>query len=228
MPKTPSLITFILLFFASGLFSSCLTAKKMDHYLALQYNNELPVPARKKNTDIIIISSVPSAVTAISNSNQKTSKFLPLLVYWQWEYKVNCELNPTIGIVRFTNAINSQANKDLKEKLNGRKLELKVEQMPISFAIVDKAHSIFLLLYAFGWEKVYRAPDTSDLVVSYQLTQGDTSIKTGKISIKNNAQNNGLRYFQSWKSAVREQLADNDVNITKMSQAFVDRLLEEL
>ena len=226
--KTPSFASLIFLSFAVILFSGCLTGRKMDKYLALQYNNELPKPAKKKNTDITVTSNITFPGSDISNSTNKTSKMLPLLLYWQWEYRVSSTLNPAIGIIRFTNAINSSANRALNNKLQGRKLELTVEQIPASFALVDKSHLIFLVLYAINWEKVYREPETKDLVVSYKLVQTDNTVKTGKISIKNNAKINGLRFFQSWKSATREELADYDANVNKMSRDFVDRLIEEL
>ena len=199
----------------------------MDHFVGEQYNNQLPKEdKKKKGSDITVSSAIATTFTNVSNTVQKTSKVLPLVVYWQYDYRHTCTLNPTIAVTNFSNAINSLANKGLSQKLNGQKLELTVEQAPNTFALVDKSHMIWLI-YAFSWDKIYIEPDTKDLVVSYKV-QGTDAVKAGKISIKNSAQNTGVRFFQSWKSATSEQLADYNANLTTMTKAFVSKLMEEL
>jgi hypothetical protein len=38
--------------------SGCLTAKKMDQFVAEQYNNKLPAPVKKKDPAIIVTSAI--------------------------------------------------------------------------------------------------------------------------------------------------------------------------
>jgi hypothetical protein len=216
---------FAVLFLSVTLFSSCLTSQKMDKFVAAHYNNQLP--KEKKKTDITVTSKVTYPSNAISTTVQKTSKVLPLLVYWQMDYRHTCTLNPAIAVNQFATTINTLSSKGLNQKLNGQRLELSVEQIPTAFALVDKAHMIWLV-YAISWEKVYMEPDAKDLIVSYKLLQNDNTEKTGKITVKSTARNQGLRYFQSWKSATSEQLADYSTNITAMSKTFVTKLMEEL
>ncbi len=197
----------------------------MDRFVAEQYNGEIPGEPKKK-PGIIISSNIPTS-SNISTTVQKTSKVLPLIVYWQWDYRHTCSLNPAIGITTFSNAINSFSNKSLIPKLNGQTLELTVEQIPSAFAIVDKAHVIWVI-YAFSWDKIYVEPDVKDLIVSYKLLQNNNTTKAGKISIKNNDQNRGIRFFQSWKSATTEYLEDYNAGITTMTKAFISKLIEAL
>ena len=208
-------------------FSSCLTSKKMDRFLSEQYNHQLPKLDKKKTPEIIVTSTVPSGPTAISTTVQKTSKVLPLIIYWQFDYRHTSTLNPAIAINYFTNTINSIASKGLSQKLAGKKLQLTVEEVPNAFALVDKAHIIWIV-YAFSWDKIYMEPDFKDLVVSYQLLENDTPVKTGKISIKSSAQNQGIRFFQSWKSATSEYITEYNAGITNMTKSFVTKLIEEL
>lgn len=208
-------------------FSSCLTSKKMDRFVSEQYNNQIPKLDKKKTPEIIVTSTIPSVSTDISNTVQKTSKVLPLIIYWQFDYRHTSTLNPAIAINNFTNTITTMASKGLSQKLNGKKLQLTVEQVPNAFALVDKAHIIWII-YAFSWDKIYMEPEFKDLVVSYQLLENDNTVKTGKISIKSNAQNKGVRYFQSWKSATSEYIAEYNASITNMAKSFITKLIEEL
>lgn len=216
---------FAFLFLSVTLLSGCLTSRKMDAFVAAHYNNQLP--KEKKKSDITILSKVASPSGAISTTVQKTSKVLPLIVYWQMDYRHTCTLNPAIAVNQFASTVNALSAKALGQKLNGQRLELSVEQIPTAFALVDKAHLIWLV-YAISWDKIYMEPDGKDLVVSYKLLQSDNTEKTGTITVKSTARNQGLRYFQSWKSATSEHLADYSANITAMSKTFVSKLAEAL
>jgi len=216
------------LLFVSILFlSSCLTTKKMDQYVAEQYGNRIPKQNKNKKADISVSSIYPSGSNSISTTVKTRSNFLPLIVYWQADYRHICTLNSSIAVNNFSNAVNTMTNKALSEKLAGQKLELTVEQIPTAFALVDKARVIWLI-YAISWEKIYMEPDFKDLVVSYKLLQNDSTVKTGKISIKGDAHNKGIRFFQSWKSATSEFLADYNTNLNTMSKSFMNKLSEEL
>jgi hypothetical protein len=207
--------------------SSCLTPQKMDKYVAEQYGNRIPKQNKIKKADINVSSIFPSPSNNISTTVKKRSNFLPLIVYWQGDYRHICTLNSSIAVNSFSNVVNTLTNKALTEKLAGQRLELTVEQIPTEFALVDKARMIWLI-YAISWDKIYMEPDFKDLVVSYKLLQNDTTVKTGKISIKGDAHNKGIRFFQSWKSATSEYLVDYNTNINTMSRAFMNQLSEEL
>jgi hypothetical protein len=226
-PKNQNTALVALLFLSLTFFSGCLTSSKMDRFVAEHYGGQLPKTDKKKKAGLTVLSSVSSPTKDISTTVQKTSKVLPLIVYWQWDYRHTCTLNPAIGVDHFTTAVNSLYNKGLSQKLNGQLLELTVEQIPTAFALVDKSHMVWVI-YAYSWDKIYMEPDGKDLVVSYKLTQADNTVKTGKITVKSTAHNQGLRFFQSWKSATSEYLTDYDTNLTAMTKTFVSQLMEAL
>jgi hypothetical protein len=207
--------------------TSCLTAKKMDSFVAQQYNNQLPKPTRKSSENLSVQSAMPSGGSEISTTVHKTDKFLPLLVYWHVKESQNCTLNTAIAQTSISNILNGSSTKVLEQKLNGQKLELSIEEVPTGFSLIDDAHAIWLL-YAISWSKVYVQPDAKDLVVSYKVMQSDSTFKTGKVTVRNTQPSKNLRFFQSWKSAVSEFIQSYNSNLTIMARSLVSKLSEEL
>jgi len=224
--KQQNLIITIAIVVAILLLSGCLTSQKIDKYVGTKFNNELPKPD-KKTSDISITSAVSFNSDNISATETKTSHMLPLLFYWQWDYKNTCTLNPAIPVNTFRKAFLSQANKGLNQKLNGQKLELTLEELPHAFAFDDKAHMVWVI-YAFGWDKISVQPDVKDMVVSYKVLQNGSVTKSGRITIKNNEKNRGLRFFQSWKSAISEYLEQYNDDMTAMGRSCATQLSQEL
>lgn len=196
--------------------------------MAGQFNNELPKPDKKKNPDIAVASSMKFESGDISFSSRKTTNFLPLLVYWQYDHRHTCQLNPAIGENYFRKTVMLQANKGLNQKLSGRQLELTVDQVPGAFSFTDKGRIIFLVLYAIQWHKIYVEADTKDLVVSYKLLDKGATMKTGNITVKSIIKDQKIRFFQSWKSAASEYLGQYSVDVAEMTRSFVSKLVQEL
>jgi hypothetical protein len=222
MLKTYSIFVSVILISSLSL-TSCHIARKMDAYVAGQFNNKLPKPDKKNDSSISINSSIPSDPDIISVT-EKSSKNLPLIVYWKYDYRHTCVLNPAIGVNYFRKTIYQQAGK-LKQKLNGRQLELSIEQIPGSFAIVDKGHILLLLIH---WHKLYVEPDSKDVIVSYRVLQNGSETKSGKITVSNIEKNRGIRFAQSWKSSVSEFLVQYNLDIAEMTKTVVNKLLPEL
>lgn len=210
--------------FCSLLLSSCLSSKKIDNFVAAQYNYQLP---KIKNRDIPVLPTTSALGTTISTTEPHT-KVLPLVLYWVVDYRHTTNLNSQIAVANFANAVNTTASRSLNQKLNGQKLELTVEQAPSTFAFVDKTHFIWLIIYVVHWDKIYIEPEAKDLIVSYKLLRNETVVKTGRIAVKNPEHNKGLRFFQSWKSAINEYIATYNSDITVMAKQFVTSLSDEL
>lgn len=223
-----TLKTNLKLFIASSLFlTSCLTAKKVDKQVAKQYG-EISQPQKKKsNENIFITSSLITSDTKISTSETKTSHVLPLIIYNQWDYKNTCTLNPQIPINNFISTVQTAANKGLRDKISGQKLELSVDKIPNIFAIDDKAHLIFFG-YAYGWDNVSIMSDKVDMVVTYKLSKDGLETKKGTITIPYIYDKQKLGMFKSWKKATTEFLEQYDSNITEMSKLFVQKLATEI
>jgi hypothetical protein len=206
------------------IFQSCLTPAKMDAYVGKQFNNQLPKPGKKTDTSILVTSSLYSDPNVISVTEKKSRNVLPLVLYWSYDYRHTCTLNSAIGASYFQKAIYQQANK-LKQKLNGRHVELSIDQIPSSFAIVDKGTFVLVIIH---WHKLYVEPDPKDLSVSYRILQNGAEVKSGKISVSNIERNRGIRFAQSWKSSSSEFLTQYSLDVPEMAKTVVNKLMQEL
>jgi len=65
-----------------------------------------------------------------------------------------------------------------------------VEQIPGSFAIVDKDHILLLFIH---WHRLYVESDSKDLIVSYRVLQNGSEVKTGKMNVSNIEKNRGYQ-----------------------------------
>jgi hypothetical protein len=208
--------------------SSCLGPKKIDKWIAKKYDNTLP-QTKKKNDYVTVNANVPyPGGNSISITESKTTNMLPLLFYWHWHYKNITTLNPQIGITTFANTVNNYANKSLKQKLNGKKIELTVDSIPTNFVIDDNAHMIWLI-YAYGWDYISILPLNKQMAVSYKIINTDNTVfKTGSVTIPNIGKGVPLQMFQSLKKKTGEFLDEYESNIAVMSKTIVDKISEEL
>lgn len=215
-----------------GLFTisqtSCLGPAKINKWVAKEYA-AVPSPIKKKSDYISVSSSLVSSDDRISTTEKNTGKVLPLVFYWQYDYKNTCTLNPRIPINNFTSTVLSYAGKKLKQKLDGQRVELTVEKIPNAFAIDDKGHIIVIIIYPIGWDVITIQPVALDMVVSYKVIKDDnTETKRGVITIPNKDRGAGLEMFQSLKKKTLQYLDQYNANITLMSKHVIDELITEL
>jgi hypothetical protein len=202
--------------------SSCMISKKMDVYVSSQYGDQLPKQNKKLKSDIVVNSVYPED-KKISKTVKKTSHFLPLIVYWQFDYRHTCTLNPAIAVASFSNTVSASSSK-IQQKLNGKQIELTVEQVPAGFALVDKGHMVLFI----HWDRLYVEPDHKDMIISYKVLDNGAEVKTGKIEMRNPEKDRNIRFAQSWKSCTREYISDYTNTLNVMNKAVVAKLLEEL
>jgi hypothetical protein len=221
------LLYFTLLISITSL-TSCLNAKKLDRYVQQQFPEMQSLQKKKTNETIAISSPLLTNNEKTSTSESKTVGFLPLIVYWRWDYKNACTLNPLIPISNFSKSFTVALNKGLKDKLAGKRIELTIEKIPNLFVIDDIGHSIFLGFYAINWDNVYIKTENKDLVISYKVTNNDASVKSGVIQLAYADDKKRLGLFKSWKTATSEYLSQYDLNISTLAKQAADKLIKEL
>ena len=207
--------------------SGCLGPKKINKWVAQNYS-EVPSPSKKKN-DIVTVTSSVTVMNNLSETQKKTSNVLPLIFYWQYDYKNICMLNPQIAVNNFINTVMAYSNKTLKQKLNGKRVELNIQKIPNSFAVDDKGRIVWVIVYAFSWEKLTVVPQDKDLVVNYTVFNSDNSVyKSGTESISNADKGISLGMFQSLKKKTFQYLDQYDESITAMSKKCIDQVALDL
>ena len=208
--------------------SSCVSPKKIDKWIGDQYGEATTLNKPKANY-FTVASPLVTADSKTSNSVKEHTKVLPLLFYWQFNYKISSTLNPKIPMNSFVSAFTSYANsKGLKQKLNGQKLELTIDKMPTTFSFNDDFRDINLLLAQIRWEKIYLLPENADMAISYKLIKDNGEIKNGVINIADPNKLKQKKYFQKMKTATQDYLAQYDENIRSMAKTAVDKVMVDL
>jgi hypothetical protein len=139
-------IFLIIVFIITG----CINEKVMNKYVVNKYGTT--VTTKKIKSDYISITSPLLNDNPVpSESLKKTKKVVPLLLYIRVYYQTFCTLNSKIPINQYSIALATYANsKSLKQKLNGGKLELSIDKVPLTFSFNDDYQ--FLLLVS--WERI--------------------------------------------------------------------------
>ncbi|MDZ4793846.1 MAG: hypothetical protein SGI83_06165 [Bacteroidota bacterium] len=212
---------FILLITTTG----CISEKKMNRYVTSRYGKNIDL--KKIKSDYITITSpLNTESTVPSQSVKKTKKVLPFIIYIRIYYQTSCTLNPRIPINQFSTAFSSYANtKKLNGKLNGGKLELSIDKVPLSFSYNDDTH-ILLLVH---WSKIYLLPQNEEMTISYKET-GSNGVETkkGVITLPDPNKIKVTRYYQSVRNATSEYLTQYEENIKAMARSAVDQLMTAL
>jgi hypothetical protein len=208
------------------LFAGCVGPKSTDKWIAEKYGQTVQV--NKPRADYYTISSpLLTTENKTSQSVKNGTKSLPLLVYFKFDYSLTSTLNPRIPINVFNNAFLTYANsKQLKQKLNGRTLEVVIEKVPLSFSFHDDFRDINLLLYQIHWEKIYLMPHSSEMVIRYNISGAEK--KMGTITIPDNNKLKVNRTFEKMSTAYQEYLIDYEENIKVSARLTIDKLLTEL
>ena len=206
-------------------FASCLNPRMVNRWVAEHYQEGMPEPAKKKNEAISISSKLPVTDDKLSTTKKDISHVVPLIIYWHFNYKNICTLNPRLPVNNFTSAVTTYSGRALKQKLNGNHVELTIDQMPNVMILGDEGWMILL----FGVESLTVGPEVRDMVVSYRLLNANNEeVKKGTITIRDVNQKLSLGMFQSMKKLTWRYLEAYDANITAMSRKFVDQLAGEL
>jgi len=205
---------------------SCSAPRKVNTWAADKYNTTLNSQPQIKDDYFSVSSKLAINDQQPSTTVKESKGLLPLIFYWRGHYVNTVTLNPKIPINTFTIAFQSYANsKQLKQKLNGQKIELTVEQVPTIFMIDDKWQLIWLV-YAFGWDIFSVLPEKNDLIVSYRIFKDNSETKKATITIAD--QNKSLEHLRKVKEGTWDYLNQYDEAIKSMAKKTVDKIIEEL
>lgn len=197
--------------------------------VADQYPEAPLNPTKKKSDYIYLQSNLTTNNTIPSHSEKAKRKFLPLLFYYQSDYSNIATINPNIPISNFYTTLLSYANlKGLKEKLNGRRVEIFIDSIPHVFELEDKGWMVFIIVGHFGSDLFTINPDHNDMVVSYKIWQDNDVVKNGNITVRNVDRQVRRKLFQGVKRMTNLYLTSYDENIKLMCKKVVDQLMLEM
>lgn len=207
------------------LFTSCISTKKFASFVDPKFQETKTILVNDNFTfDLTGLENKTNSIT----STKVKSQFIPAILYWQWNNTIKCEVNPVIvGQAFQENFLQFADSLKIKEKLQGRKLEIKLESIPNSFVYTHKGNSVILIFaYTFSeLEAIY--PHELDLIVSYKLTQNGSKVGEGKLTSSNKDQ----PISNEWKSTKKFTWLYIDqfkLNTKLMTKDIVEKLIAEI
>lgn len=195
----------------------------------VRHYEEIPVKTAKPGGANVLIESsltVGASQMQMTTGKRYWKKMLPLIVYNREHMVVETNLNYQIPVNQLANSLSQYARtQKVVDKLNGRQLVIKLDQMPHTFSFNGKSTNILLL---FTVSKVYLEPTHDDLKASYLLLENGKEVKNGSVEIKDPNKNYGIQYFQSLGAAVDDYLTSYDTFYKNSGKVLMDKILAEL
>lgn len=209
----------------SSLLTSCIGTKKFSAFVAPKFQEE---QSTYSNDDIIFdLTGLETKSDSITSTKVK-SLFIPALLYWEWNNSLKCEISPNIvGQVFQRNFHQFSSIFNIQEFLQGKKLEIKVENIPNSFSYTYKGNTI-ILIFAYSISELEAIfPLEQDLTINYKLTQNGSILKEGRLTVKNTDKpiQNVSKSTKKFIWYYIDQFKENNKNMTK---ELVEKLLAEL
>ncbi len=206
----------ILVFLIVSIFlTACISTKEFTSYVAPKYQNIKTIP--NDNQLVFDLSALKDMNKAVTSTRTK-SLFIPAILYWQWNKTIKCEINPVILGKIFQESFLKYADSlKVKEKLQRRKLEIKIENIPNNFVYTQDSFFLMLILFYVSSEYELLFPQKQNLIVSYKLSENGLTTKEGKLIAINQEQ----PIKNPWDSTLKfiwlylEQFEQNNQRMTK-------------
>jgi len=222
---------FLIVFSLLILLTSCLGEKKYADFVYNKYNSQTQAADLTKDAPDYISVKADSSINKLDTlvvAKKLKSQFIPAILYWQWENTIRCELDPKISIRTFNKYLFSYADSaNLKERLNGQKLELSINDLPNSFVYTHKGNSIILLIAYTVNDTEAIIPENKDVKISYRLVKDNIETKKGTLLIPDETQ----AMQNIWKSTQKftwSYMSQYDNNLQKLSKNVIDKILTEI
>jgi hypothetical protein len=221
MKKSISLVLTI------ALLTSCISTKKYTGFVEPEFQDIKDKTENKPENLTFDLSGLESLGSPVISTKLK-SQFIPAILYWQWNNTIKCEIDAKIiGNSFKQNFIKYADSLGLQEKLQGRKLEIKVEKIPNSFVYTHKGNSvIFIVAYTVSdLEAIF--PQEQDLIISYKITQNGAAIKEGRLNAKNKDQ--ALKnVWKSPKKFTRVYIAQFKKNTSSLAKEMTQQIVSDM
>ena len=131
-------------FIIATLLTGCVNTKKITSVVQpkFQYSES------NSQNDSIVFNYAGLGVNASPVVSTRVKlQLIPALVYWQWNNTIKCEIDPKlVGQLFQESVLNYADDLKLREKLQGRTLEITVEKIPNNFAYTYKGFTIIVMV----------------------------------------------------------------------------------
>jgi hypothetical protein len=208
--------------------TGCLSTRRAGR-LVHERLQETQAPMPAVNKDYLDVRSRELVwLDTLSRTRTMRSWCVPAIFYWGWGKTITCDLNPSIPLGILTEEFIHYADSvDLRDRLQGARLELTIEHMPSRFIYNSEMTSVFLVFaYATSSSETLR-PDGEDLVVSWS-TRSDAGVsRTGTITIPDRDPGTG-NVFRSTRYFLRAYVDLYKGHVRYLGGRMMDQLTLEL
>ncbi len=166
------------------LFSGCISTKKYINYINQKCNqkNELI----NVNDYVEFKDTINKTTDSIVKAEKIKSYFIPAIFYWEWNNTIKCELSGKQTFNTFYYYFQCYADSlNLKDKLNGEKINISFESIPNTFIYTNKGYIVIIIIAYFMGQLEAIFPENSKLIFTYRILNGTKETKSGKIEINN-------------------------------------------
>jgi len=173
-------------------------------------------------SDKLIATDTPVKTTKLK------SIFIPALFYWEWESTMRCEINPLSQVAKVNRWLLYYADSTgLREKLDGRTLEISFEKIPDSFIYSNRGSTIFMIVaYEYsGGEAIF--PLDQHLKVTYRIMNGGSEVQNGTIDVANDLKP-VTNFVKSTRKFTWNYLDQYDSDLKLLSKKLIDSLQAEI
>ena len=163
MNNTVKILSIIILI---NSFYGCLSNKRLAKFVNQKYDKESYITTQNDYIDYDT-NKCNYSDTTIKVTKLK-SYFIPALIYWEWNNTMKCQISNKQTFENFKKYFEFYADSlNIKEKLNGNKLTIRVDSIPKTFVFSNKGDFTFLLFILVYKDLEVIYPDKEKFVISY-------------------------------------------------------------
>ena len=222
-----NVVYFLVIGFASILFTSCLSVKSVTASI----KNEVSVNLKPEKVvdfqNIILKTDNLPKMDSAAVVTKVESYFIPAILFWSWQNKLKCQLNTNYFVnILSDEIVRQQEEFQLNNLLINRKLEINIESVPTTF-FYDNQGFFYFVLVAYGYS-TYEGiqPTNQKFQLSYRLLEGDKVLKSETF-----VQNYNAAFTDKWVGnlpLIKKYMAELNKNYEKDCETFVSKIVEGL
>lgn len=208
--------------------SSCVTPDRLNKLTENNLGAKSPnYPMQYEDYVFVNTNNIPLQNTMAASKKVK-HRFIPAIVYWEWEKNLECTIDPQFAIHLFMEgAMKMAEEKELKKRLEGQKLEISFEEMPNKYLYSHKGFTIvFLFAYSVA-DAEHLFPSKNGFKIKYRLLKGDTETSTGEVILTHNLE--AMHNTRSSTGKFTDAFLDAyKLEIKRMGREFTNKLIYKI
>lgn len=206
------------------LFSSCMTTANFQKKIDFATEE---IQFEESAEDWLLVTT--DKVHPANNKYGETHRlFLPLIVYWGWRSKMDCELSLDFRVNCVKAAIYKAAEElQLKRHLRGNSVEIKLEELPGVFQYRVGGGISILSLFTIPFQKQNIQPQNKKLEYNYSILYDKTIRRKGN-GIVSNKEKFLTKMFSGQYVLTERYLLEYQKEMDRMGLKIVGGLIDEM